>query len=175
VTVNFEQFEKLRPQMLGLARALLRNLRVRLDAEDLVQTVLTEIYSKLKQGTEIKSPHSYANVAIKNRVRDEIRRFHNKYEDSWPEPLEDGPGWEPPDPAQVPQDQQPLLEAVMNHLEPGERCFLWRIVFEQRGVKEAQELCGWPEKSPYFHYRKLLDKVRTFLGARDDTPQDPNQ
>jgi len=53
---------------------------------------------------------------------------------------------------------------VLLHLEPPERCFLWRVIFEQRAVHEAHELCGWPPRSPYFHYRKLLERVRELMG-----------
>ena len=164
MTKNYSDFESLRPQLLALARILLRGVRVRIEPEDLVQTVLAEIYAKLEQGTEIKNPQAYAGSALKNRALDEMRRFHNKYEQSWPADRESAYEWEPPDPNSVPPELDPALRDLLSHLEPHERCFLWRVVFEQRAVHEAQELCGWPPKSPYFHYRKLLERVRELIG-----------
>ena len=59
---NYSDFESLRPQLLGLARMLLSSARVRIEPEDLVQTVLTEIYAKLQTGTEIKNPRPTPTV-----------------------------------------------------------------------------------------------------------------
>ena len=165
---NFSDFEALRPQLLGLARVILRHSRVRIDPEDLVQTVLAEILQKLQEGAEIKNPGGYASCALKNRALDEIRRFHNKYEQAWPQSTgEEGETrtWEPPDSGWTDPSLDPMLRDVLAQLEPGERCFLWRVVFEERAVQEAQGLCGWPEKSPYFHLRKLLDRIRPLIGV----------
>jgi RNA polymerase sigma factor (sigma-70 family) len=164
VAKDFSEFEALRPRLLGLARIMLRNARVRIDPEDLVQTVFAEIYAKLEEGKEIKNPSAYANSALKNRALDEIRRFHNKYEHEWPTHPDDGSDWEPPDPSAIDALLDPEVRDVLQKLEEHERCFLWRVVFEQRAVYEAQKLCGWPPKSPYFHYRKLLAKLRTMMG-----------
>lgn len=169
VNKNYSDFEVLRPRLLGLARILLRNVRARIDPEDLVQTVLTEIYAKLEAGTEIANPKAYANMALKNRALDEIRRFHNKYEHAWPTTHADDQAWEPPDPAALDPDADPIVRDVLMQLPAAERCFLWRVVFEQRSVHEAQEMCGWPDKSPYFHYKKLLERIRVMMG------EDPRQ
>lgn len=165
---NYNDFEQLRPQLLALARTVLRNTRVRIEAEDLVQTVLTEIYGKLAEGTVIKNPAAYACCAVKNRAVDEIRRFHNKFEREWPALGEEAQPWEPIDPTAIDPERDPVLRDVLLALEPQERCFLWRVVFEQRSVHEAQELCGWPPKSPYFHYKKLLDRIRPMLGLEPE-------
>ncbi len=148
-----------------LARAILRSARVRLEPEDLVQIVLAEIYQKVQAGRQIDNPRAYANMALKNRALDEIRRFHNKYEHAWPTDSEGEQSWEPPDANSVAADLDPAIRDVLMHLDEQERCFLWRVVFEQRSVHEAQEMCGWPEKSPYFHYRKLLDRLRPLMGV----------
>lgn len=164
VNEKYSDFEALRPRLIGLARILLRNARVRIDPEDLVQTVLTEIYAKLEAGVEIANPKAYANMALKNRALDEIRRFHNKYEHGWPTDVAEGVDWEPPDRRALDPDVDPIVRDVLEQLEEKERCFLWRVVFEQRSVHEAQEMCGWPEKSPYFHYKKLLERIRVMMG-----------
>lgn len=162
---NYSDFEQLRPRLTALARVLLRNARTRIEPEDLVQTVLTEIYAKLESGTVIANPAGYANMALKNRALDEIRRFHNKYERAWPTPGGDeAHAWEPPDPAALDPESDPIVRSVLDKLAPEERCFLWRVVFEGRSVGDAQALCGWPEKSPYFHYKKLLERIRPMLG-----------
>lgn len=165
MSLNYNDFEALRPGLTTLARIMLRNARARLEAEDLVQTVLTEIYAKLEQGVEIANPKAYANMALKNRALDEIRRFHNKYERAWPENPIEGQSWEPPDPRALDPEHDPLMREVLSKLAEGERCFLWRVVFEQRSVHDAQAQCGWPDKSPYFHYKKLLDRLRPLLGV----------
>jgi len=172
VTKNYNDFEALRPQLLGLARSVLAGARARVEPEDLVQTVLAEIYAKLQQGTEIRNPQAYANMAIKNRALDEMRRFHNKYERAWPPLSEEAQPWEPPDASAVAAEQDPALRDLLASLSPEERCFLWRVVFEERAVHDAQKLCGWPPKSPYFHYRKLLDRIRPLMGLdRDSEPE----
>jgi RNA polymerase sigma factor (sigma-70 family) len=150
--------------MTGLARILLRNARARIEPEDLVQTVLTEIYAKLEAGADIKNPVAYANMSIKNRALDEIRRFHNRYEHAWPSEPDSGAAWEPPDRAAMDAERDPIVRDVLARLEPEKACFLWRVVFEQRSVHDAAEQCGWPEKSPYFHYKKLLDQIRPMVG-----------
>lgn len=164
MTTNFKDFEALRPQLLALSRALTRRMRARVDPEDMVQTVLTEIYAKLQQGKEIQNPHSYANQALKNRILDEVRRFRHKLEHGWPGqgPSDDegGQTWEPVDPRGVDPHRDPLVKQLLGRLEEHERCFLWRVIFEERSVRDARELCGWPDKSPYFHLRRLLDRLR---------------
>lgn len=161
MTTNFKDFEALRPQLLALSRALTRRMRARVDPEDMVQTVLTEIYAKLQQGKEIQNPHSYANQAIKNRILDEVRRHRHKLERGWPgADDEGGQTWEPVDPRGLDPHRDPLVKQLLGQLEDKERCFLWRVVFEERSVRDARELCGWPEKSPYFHLRRLLDRLR---------------
>ena len=164
MTKTYNDFEELRPQLLALARTVLSGVRARLEPEDLVQTVLAEIYAKLQQGAEIRNPRAYANMALKNRALDEMRRFHNKYERGWPADSEDRPSWEPEDPRSVDADLDPALRELLAQLPPEERCFLWRVVFEERAVHEAQKLCGWPPRSPYFHYRKLLERLRPLVG-----------
>ena len=161
---TYSDFEQLRPEMLRLATTLLQNARVRVEPEDLVQTVLAEVYRKLQQGKDIRRAKAYAFSSIKNRSLDEIRRFHNKYEQAWPT----GPGeqqvWEPIAFEHADELQDPGLQRVFSSLPLAERCFLWRVVFEERAVKEAQKMCSWPDKSPYFHYKKLLEKLRPLLG-----------
>jgi len=167
VSINYSDFESLRPQLLSLARIILRNSRVRIDPEDLVQTVLAEILQKLGEGADIKNPAGYASCALKNRALDEIRRFHNKYEQGWPQSTgEEGEvrTWDPADPGWLEPGLDPGLRDIFAQLAPGEQCFLWRVVFEERAVQEAQGMCGWPEKSPYFHLRKLLDRIRPLIG-----------
>lgn len=166
MATDYNDFEALRPQLLGLARALCRRLRAKIDPEDVVQTVLTEIFAKLESGHEIKNPKSYANQALKNRILDAVRRHAHQYEQPFPESREGDP-WEPGDPRSLDPAADPELKELFEQLEPGERCFLWRVVFEQRSVPEAQRMCGWPEKSPYFHLRKLLERVRPLLGLPD--------
>jgi DNA-directed RNA polymerase specialized sigma24 family protein len=172
VTKNYSDFEALRPQLLALARSVLAGVRARLEPEDLVQTVLAEIYSKLQQGAEIRNPRAYANMAVKNRALDEMRRFHNKYERAWPRGAEESQPWEPLDPSAADAEIDPEMREVLSRLSPEERCFLWRVVFEERAVHDAQRLCGWPPRSPYFHYRKLLDRIRPLMGVGRDPEDD---
>jgi len=170
---NYSDFEQLRPWLTAVAQVLLRNARARIEPEDLVQTVLTEIYATLEAGTVIANPSAYANMALKNRALDEIRRFHNNYERAWPTlGGDEGHAWEPPDPAALDPASDPIVRSVLDKLAPQERCFLWRVVFEGRSVGDAQALSGWPKKSPYFHYKKLLEQIRPMLGlARDGEKQ----
>ena len=139
-------------------------MRASVDAEDLVQAVLTEIYAKLKAGGTIRNPHSYANMAIKNRLLDSVRRMSHKLEKSWPRSDADDMSWEPADNRSVHPSLDPEIRDVFARLAEGERCFLWRVVFEQHSVPTAQQMCGWPDKSPYFHLRRLLDGLRPHVG-----------
>ena len=66
---NFSDFEALRPQLLALARVILRHSRVRIDPEDLVQTVLAEILQKLQEGADVKNPGGYARSGVKATSR----------------------------------------------------------------------------------------------------------
>lgn len=164
MATDYNDFEALRPQLLALARALRSRMRASIDPEDLVQAVLTEIYAKLKSGKEIRNPHSYANMAIKNRLLDSVRRMSHKLEMAWPRSPGDDSSWEPPDKRAVHPGLDPEIRDVLARLDEGERCFLWRVVFEQHSVPSAQKLCGWPDKSPYFHLRRLLDGLRPHVG-----------
>ena len=110
---KYSDFEALRPQLLSLARLMLRDVKVRVEAEDLVQTVLTEIYAKLEAGAEIKCPQAYANCALKNRLVDEMRRFHNKLEREWPTQGDEDQAWEPIDPGAIAPDDDPALTALL--------------------------------------------------------------
>jgi len=170
VARNYSDFEALRPQLLALARTVLAGARARMEPEDLVQTVLAEIYSKLQEGTEIRNPQAYASMALKNRALDEMRRFHNRYERAWPTRGEEATAWEPLDTRAVAAEMDPALREILSSLTPEERCFLWRVVFEERAVHDAQRMCGWPPRSPYFHYHKLLDRLRPLMGL-DSVPE----
>ena len=159
---DFAAFEALRPDLLRLAAILLRGSRVRATPEDLAQTVLTRILANLRGGTlrasAIESPRSFAYAALRNLFLDEVKAHRTRLEDALVEPEDGGP-------ALRARDTGPSLAVrqVLARLSAGERCFLTRVVIEERSVGEAQSLCGWPERSPDYHLRLLLDRAREML------------
>ncbi len=162
---DYEVFERLRPDLLALARTLLRGSRLRLEPEDLVQTILTKIFAALHGGgytlSSIESPRRFAFRALKNQFLDEVQRFCHTRELLHLE--RDGAPPEPAAPVAGAPDQVPELANLLAKLAPHERCFLLRVVFEERSVEEAQRLCGWPPRSPFYHYRALLARLAGLL------------
>jgi DNA-directed RNA polymerase specialized sigma24 family protein len=158
---EFAPYAALRPDLVRLAGALLRGSRVRASPEDLVQTVLTRILAGLRAGTlshdAVDSPRSFAYAALRNLFLDELKAHRTQLEVGLTPPEDGGPE---PVAATGPSL---AVEQVLARLAPGERCFLTRVVIEERSVADAQSLCGWPDKSPYYHLRLLLDRAREML------------
>jgi DNA-directed RNA polymerase specialized sigma24 family protein len=160
---DFHAFEALHADLLRLARVLLRGSRVRTSPEDLVQGVLTRILAALRAGTlradAIESPRSFAYASLRNLFLDEVKAHRTRFEESLEEATEAGA----PPPARAAGGPSLLVKQVLGRFEPKERCFLLRVVFEERSVTEAQTLCGWPPLSPYYQLRLLLDRAREML------------
>jgi DNA-directed RNA polymerase specialized sigma24 family protein len=155
-TADFAVFEALRPDLLRVARALLRGSRVRLGPEDLVQGALTRILAGLDAGTvrldAVESARGFAFAAVRNLFLDEVKAHRTRFEDA----LDSGVRA----PAPAAASPSLLVQQILEQFEPPARCFLMRVVFEERSVGEAQGLCGWPDRSPYYHLKLLLDRAR---------------
>jgi DNA-directed RNA polymerase specialized sigma24 family protein len=160
---DFAVFEALRADLLRLASTLLRGSRVRTGAEDLVQTVLTRVYTGLSSGSlalaTIESPRHFAYAALKNHFLDEVKALRTRVETS----LERVDGSPVVEPKAAPAQESLLVEQVLALLSVVEREFLVRVVFEECSVEEAQRVCGWPPRSPYYHLKLLLERVREIV------------
>jgi DNA-directed RNA polymerase specialized sigma24 family protein len=155
-------FEALRPDLLRLARALLRGSRVRAGADDLVQTVLTRILAAVDAGSlrldTIQSPRHFAYAALRNLFFDEVKAWRTQRE----EQTGSIERVAPPAPADAAAPSL-LIRQVLAVFDPPERCFILRVLVEERSVGEAQKLCGWPPRSPYYHLQLLLERAREAL------------
>jgi DNA-directed RNA polymerase specialized sigma24 family protein len=164
---DYDRFEALRPDLIAFARTLLRGSRLRLEPDDLVQAVLTKLFAGLHGGgftlAEIADPRAFALRAVKNQFLDEVRRFSHARELLARGREGDAPNLAAAGRADEP-DMEPELRELLGKLDAGERCFIWRVVFEERSVEEAQRLCGWPPKSPFYHLRVLLARLATLMG-----------
>jgi DNA-directed RNA polymerase specialized sigma24 family protein len=156
----FAAFAALRPQLVRQAALLLRGSRVRTQPEDLVQTVMAKILTGLRAGTlqaeAVQSPRSFAYRCLHNLFLDELKAHRTKLEGEYVEPdrpAHDGPGHE----------GSLVWKQVLTRLAPGEGCFLSRVIVEERSVFDAQQLCRWPDKAPYYHLKLLLDRVREMI------------
>jgi DNA-directed RNA polymerase specialized sigma24 family protein len=156
-----EDFEALRPELLRLARALLRGSRVRLEPEDLVQTVLLRIHAAAAAGKlAADSPRHFAFAALRNLFLDEVRRHSHQRELH-----DDKAGADRPDLRGHGASAVEVAD-LLGRLEPHERRFLELVVFEEMGVGEAQAAAGWPPKSPYYHLRLLLERLARLMEER---------
>jgi DNA-directed RNA polymerase specialized sigma24 family protein len=158
--VELAGFEALRPEMLRVARALLRGSRVRLEPEDMVQTVLTRIFAGLRDGRiqpeAIQSPRHFAFASLRHLFLDELKAARTRLESSADAAAER---------AAPAGNGAPslLLRQILGRFSAEERCFLVRVVVEERSVPEAQRMCGWPPAAPYYQLGLLLDRAREIL------------
>jgi DNA-directed RNA polymerase specialized sigma24 family protein len=154
----FAAFAALRPQLVRQASHLLRGSRVRAQPDDLAQTVLTRILAGLRAGTlqpeAVQSPRSFAYKCLHNLFLDEVKAHRTRLEREICDREHDGPARE---------DGALVIQQVLRQLRPEEACFLTRVVVEERSVGEAQKLCRWPPKAPYYHLRLLIDRVREMV------------
>jgi RNA polymerase sigma factor (sigma-70 family) len=155
VARDFSAFESLRPDLLRLAAAMLRHSRARTSADDLVQGTLTRIYGRLDAGTlridEVDSPRKFAYTTLRNLFRDEIKSSRAREE-----PLEHAADTAAGSDVRAGVE----LDELLKLLGDKERAFLVCVLLEERTVGEAQKECGWPERSPYYHLRRLLARLR---------------
>lgn len=152
----FAAFAALRPQLVRQASVLLRGSRVRTQPEDLVQAVLTKILGGMRAGTlqpdAVQSPRAFAYRSLHNLFLDEVKAHRTRLEEDYEaaeEPAREG--------------ESLVWKQVVQKLEPGERCFLTRVIVEERSVGEAQQLCRWPAKAPYYHLKLLLERAREMI------------
>ncbi|HMG24700.1 MAG TPA: hypothetical protein VK607_25360, partial [Kofleriaceae bacterium] len=146
------------PQLVRQAAHLLRGSRIRTQPDDLAQTVLTRILTGLRAGTlnpeAVQSPRSFAYKCLHNLFLDEVKAQRTRLESAWCEREDEAP---------LREDGALVLKQVLSQLSPEEGCFLTRVVLEERSVGEAQKLCRWPPKAPYYHLRLLIDRVREMV------------
>jgi DNA-directed RNA polymerase specialized sigma24 family protein len=154
----FAAFAALRPQLVRQAAHLLRGSRVRAQADDLAQTVLTRILTGLRAGTlhpeAVQSPRSFAYKCLHNLFLDEVKAHRTQLERALCEREDD---------ARAHEGGALVLKQVLSQLSPEEACFLTQVVIEERSVGEAQKRCRWPPKAPYYHLRLLIDRVREMV------------
>jgi RNA polymerase sigma factor (sigma-70 family) len=160
---DYTVFVALRPEMLGMARAILRGSNVRTDPEDLVQTVLAKILAAIQAGTlpVIESPRHFAYRALKNQFLDDVRRLAHSNELL----ARDGEQVDTADRGALQSIGNVELRQVLEKLTEQERCFVLNALIEERSVFDAQRHCGWPPRSPYYHLRLLLAKMRELLAV----------
>jgi RNA polymerase sigma factor (sigma-70 family) len=154
------ELEELRRTLLARARVLVRDVRSpRLDAEELVQDVMEKVVERLRRGPAIENLSGYALVSLSNRLVDLIRRGAREapMPDEGARPEERAA---PPDAASDPE-----IRDVLEKLPPKERCFLWKVVFEDVAVQTAQKQCGWPPRAPFYHLERLLQRVARMIDA----------
>lgn len=156
---DFAIFAVLRQDLVRHAAFLLRGSRVRTHPEDLAQTVLTRILNAMRTGKlhpeALESPRGFAYKCLRNLFFDEVKAYRSRLEAEYFEQDEGEPGQ---------HDTRSLaVKQVLARLLPEESCFLTRVVLEERSVTEAQQLCRWPPKAPYYHLRLLLARVREML------------
>jgi DNA-directed RNA polymerase specialized sigma24 family protein len=156
--VEYAAFVALRPELLRVARALLKGSRIRLEPEDMVQTVLTRILAGLRDGRiqpdTIQSPAHFAFASLRHFFLDELKAARTRLESTTADAAAER--------AAAPAGGQPslLLRQILGRFSVEERCFLVRILVEERSVPESQRMCGWPPVTPYYQLERLLDRAR---------------
>jgi DNA-directed RNA polymerase specialized sigma24 family protein len=166
---GYAVFEELRADMMRMAGAILRGARTRMTAEDLVQAVLGKIWAGLSAGTldvdSIGSPRHFAYASLKNQYLDIVRgaahaREHLRHDDTIREQASTEPH---------PGDRVALSRALIA-LGEDERRFLVRVVVEGDSVEGAQRALGWPPRSPHYHLRTILARLRAELEPTGGEP-----
>jgi DNA-directed RNA polymerase specialized sigma24 family protein len=157
---TWDQFEALRPELLRFARSLLKHSRLRIEADDLVQSVLGKLYAAHQRGAlSAENPRQFAFAAVKHQFLDEVR--HVAYKRRM---LGDSGGGDAGMSDTVDVSAAHAIATIdvadlLSKLAPEERCFVRKVVIEELGVEEARKSCGWPPASPYYQLKLLLARL----------------
>ncbi len=154
----------LRVQLESRARIVAGGSRSRLSPDDLVHDTVAKLLASYgEEGLRARSQDQLLSLAwrtMKNLAIDAARRRT--------EVLASGHDGEAPDPVDsrgladetlAAERRGARVREVLAALSDEERCFLVHVL-ETDSVPAAQRHCSWPEKSPYYVLRKLLDGLR---------------
>ena len=161
-----ELLDDLRPRTFAIAYRMLGSVS---EAEDVVQEALLRVHNAIESGEEISSPRAYAATVATRLAIDELRSARARretYVGEWlPEPVEEDPGVDPAQQAELADSLSLAFLVVLESLTPEQRAsFLLHDVFDYDYARVA-EIIGTSQDNA----RQLASRARRQV--QDETPR----
>ena len=161
-----ELLDDLRPRTFAIAYRMLGSVS---EAEDVVQEALLRVHNAIESGEEISSPRAYAATVATRLAIDELRSARARretYVGEWlPEPVEEDPGVDPAQQAELADSLSLAFLVVLESLTPEQRAsFLLHDVFDYDYARVA-EIIGTSQDNA----RQLASRARRHV--QDEAPR----
>ncbi|MFI5026986.1 MAG: sigma-70 family RNA polymerase sigma factor, partial [Solirubrobacterales bacterium] len=161
-----ELLDDLRPRTFAIAYRMLGSVS---EAEDVVQEALLRVHNAIESGEEISSPRAYAATVATRLAIDELRSARARretYVGEWlPEPVEEDPGVDPAQQAELADSLSLAFLVVLESLTPEQRAsFLLHDVFDY-DYERVAEIIGTSQDNA----RQLASRARRQV--QDETPR----